>query len=387
MTSPDGHPTHGDEHAVFLTGATGYLGAFLLEELLRTSEAEVYCLARGADAEEAMGRIEDVLRGYRIWDDDLAARIVPVPGDLAKPLLGMPEEQFERLSTVADVVYHAGALVNFVFPYSALKAANVLGTREVVRLAVRGRVKPLHHISSLDVMVSGDEIDVREDDPLPAVCNGSGYIQSKYVAEQVVSLAGERGLPITIFRPWLVGGHSETGVCHLTDYTLRVLKACVDVGIAPNHDETVAFSPVDFFAKAVVHIARKERCRGRAFHFAHPEPVLVSDILDWVESFGYELERLDYADWRRELIRRLPPGHPCYSILPLIPEDGRPYGRRFPKFDATNTFTAVADRGITCPRIEEALVHRYLSYLNDIDFLDAPASRRMALTVGEVQRR
>src|SRR5262249_24958804 len=121
--------------AIFLTGVTGFLGAFLLRELLDQTQAYVYCLVRAKDEMESRSRIEKVLKSYSLWEESFGSRIVPVPGDLAKPLLGLSFEAFQDLANRIDVIYHNGALVNFVYPYSVLKATNVLSTEEILKLA------------------------------------------------------------------------------------------------------------------------------------------------------------------------------------------------------------------------------------------------------------
>src|SRR5205823_5245532 len=120
----------GAPSAVLLTGVTGFLGAFLLHELLQQTQADIYCLVRAADAEHAILRIRRNLETYLLWDARLEERIIPVIGDLSQPRLGLAEPQFQALSRQIDLIYHNGAAVNFIYPYQQLKATNVLGTQE-----------------------------------------------------------------------------------------------------------------------------------------------------------------------------------------------------------------------------------------------------------------
>src|SRR5918997_14582 len=135
-----------DARCVFLTGATGFLGAFLLDALLRLTEAEVRCLVR--PREDPSTPIHDNLRRYGLWRSEAERRVVPVVGDLGEPRFGMTEEAFGELAREVDVVVHAGAVVNLVYPYEALAPANVGGTREVLRLACLHGRKPVHHVST-----------------------------------------------------------------------------------------------------------------------------------------------------------------------------------------------------------------------------------------------
>ncbi|CAN0230509.1 unnamed protein product, partial [Discosporangium mesarthrocarpum] len=151
-------------YRVLLTGATGFLGAHLLVSLLKDTPVEVYCLVRAQDENVAWRRLQEVLErfGFREELNDLGAddRIVIVPGNLSKPLLGLSHSEFQArnlamLAGEVDAIIHNGAAVNLVLPYRSLKAVNVLGTQEVLRLAVTNtfgtRVKPVHYISSSSV--------------------------------------------------------------------------------------------------------------------------------------------------------------------------------------------------------------------------------------------
>ncbi|MEL7407802.1 MAG: amino acid adenylation domain-containing protein, partial [Cyanobacteria bacterium J06558_2] len=143
---PGGNPVNitATPKSILITGATGFLGAFLLHELLQQTTADIYCLIRAENKTQAKERIENKLKSYLLWDDGLSQRIIPLVGDLAQPLLGLSIDNFNAIAEKVDVIYHNGAWVNFTYPYSQLKAANVSGTQEVLRLAVQSKVKPVH---------------------------------------------------------------------------------------------------------------------------------------------------------------------------------------------------------------------------------------------------
>src|SRR5262249_32775109 len=149
--TPAGPVSLGEPGRVFLTGATGFLGPFLLNDLLRQTRAEIYCLVRSDTVEEGKRRLRESLDAYGLWEEGLGGRIVAGPGALSRPLLGLSREQFDQLAAGTDAVFHNGAQVHMVSPYETLKAANVLGTREVLRLACQSRTKPVHYISTVSV--------------------------------------------------------------------------------------------------------------------------------------------------------------------------------------------------------------------------------------------
>jgi nucleoside-diphosphate-sugar epimerase len=140
---PDDPARSADPRRILLTGATGFLGAFLLRALLEHARAEITCLVRADDDIEAAQRLRRTLVKYRPWDDQLAGRsVVAVAGDLTQPDLGLGAKRFAALAEDIDVVHHAGARVNQVEPYARLRLANVAATREVLRLATTTRSNP-----------------------------------------------------------------------------------------------------------------------------------------------------------------------------------------------------------------------------------------------------
>jgi hypothetical protein len=112
---PETEPAH-----IFLTGATGFLGSFLLHELLDQTQAEIYCLVRSANVEEGKQKLYKTLAAYGLWREELSPRIVPIVGDLSAPLLGLSEHQFRMLAGKVDAIYHNGALVNWISSYHQL---------------------------------------------------------------------------------------------------------------------------------------------------------------------------------------------------------------------------------------------------------------------------
>jgi thioester reductase-like protein len=194
--------------SIFLTGATGFLGAFLLRELLQQTKADIYCLVRSANAEESKQRLRRTLASYGLWDEDLSSRMIPVVGDLSEPRFGLAADQFTMLANTIDTIYHSGALVNWIYPYERLKPINVLGTQEVLRLACQNKAKAVHYISTIaifPVLANANVSVIHEKDSVDhgGVLYG-GYTQSKWVAEKLVTLAHSRGVPVCIYRPALI---------------------------------------------------------------------------------------------------------------------------------------------------------------------------------------
>ena len=242
---------------VLLTGATGFLGAHLLSELTAATGARVHCLVRADGEAVALSRIVRAAARYELPAPP-PGRVVPLPGDLSEPRLGLTEPAFRRLAQRIDVIYHAGALVNFIYPYQELRAANVAGTRELIRLAGRSRGIPLHYVSTTAVLAGLGMSGVRtvtEETPLahPELLR-MGYVETKYVAEELLRAAGRAGLPVAVYRPLDIVGSMRTGAWHTATEMCALIRFITDTGLAPDIDLPLDYVAADVCAAAIRHI-------------------------------------------------------------------------------------------------------------------------------------
>ncbi|MCA9697699.1 MAG: amino acid adenylation domain-containing protein, partial [Myxococcales bacterium] len=314
---------------ILLTGATGFLGAFLLRDLLTHSEAEVSCLVRARSEAEGAARIEAAARKYGLWMPELAARIRPLPGDLRQRDLGLSPQRYAALADEIDVVLHSGAYVNYVQPYESHQATNVLGTLEILRLAAHGRVKPVHHVSTIAVFGPcghfGDVERVHEDDDLDPYADwlryDMGYAQSKWVCEQLVWAAARKGAPVCVYRPGFIMGDSHTGVGNPDDFVARLVAGCIQIGAVPDLPrQRKEFVPVDYVSRLLISIAAQPENLGHAFHLVPPDPatsVDLNDFLHGLEAVGYPLTRLPYDTWVQRL--REDPRVMESALMPVLP--------------------------------------------------------------------
>ncbi|OWY66459.1 hypothetical protein B7486_36670 [cyanobacterium TDX16] len=362
---------------IFLTGATGFLGAFLLYELLQQTDTEIYCLVRAANPESGKQKIQNNLVSYLLWHESLSDRIIPIVGDLSQPLLGLADEQFQLLAREIDVIYHNGAAINLVYPYSALKATNVLGTQEVLRLASQIKVKPVHYISTLSVLSANDRAENRNMRELYE-CDrrhipSFGYAQTKWVAEKLVATAHHRGIPACIYRLGRISGDSKTGVCNTNDRLYRTIKGIIQLGYAPDFDTTVDMTPVDYLSKAIVHLSQQEKSRDRVFHLYHPHPWRWFELTNWMRSFGYPLQSINDNQFQAELLNeKMSPDNPLYPLIPFFSDRDETESSSSTPASERNMVEELAEIPIACPPINNQLLHNYFSYLIQSGFLNAP---------------
>lgn len=367
----------------FLTGATGYLGAYLLHALLIQTNAHIICLVRAATPEAGMQRIRVNMEQYGLWRDDagVAERVHALVGDVGKPLLGLTPEAFAELAERIDRVYHNAALTNFAYTYDMIKAVNVQGTHEALRLASQSRVKPFHYVSTIGVFESllFTRERISEQDELgPSEGQTLGYTQSKWVSESIVACARARGLPVTVYRPPLISGDSTVGYPNESDFVWYLVKGCVALGSAPDLPAlNLLLSPVDYVADAVVALSCQSAVAGQIFHLTNPHPPLSwHQFCAWIESQGYPLRTLPYTAWYAKLDTYAKEKHDRrLGLLAATMHDMRrafdvlAQPVRMAHIDCQHTVGYLNGTGIACPPME-TLLETYAAFFARKGFLE-----------------
>ncbi|MGQ0841973.1 amino acid adenylation domain-containing protein [Actinokineospora sp.] len=362
---------------VLVTGATGFLGAFLVERLAETG-ATVLCLVRGADDAQAQRRLEEHLRKHELWRPSWAGRVRAVNGDLAAPRLGLSEVDFAGLARSVDEIYHSGAVVHFLRPYSMLRDGNVLGTIEVLRLATADRPVPVHYISTMSVfggLAGGADLTtaVLREDRLPDVpppAGDTGYNHSKWVAEQIVALARERGVPVAVYRPGRIGGDSRTGIWRTDDLVSQVIRACATTGLVPDAGLATDLVPVDHMAAAIARLARVPASLDRTFHFALAEKLPLVSLADALTAGGWPARPAPLRQWYEAVTAAAEHDPVLGSVLAMYAPlaEGRVHGPGEPVFD-TSASRELLGAELPPPRVGVELIGRYLDALAAADFL------------------
>ena len=250
---------------------------------LRRPAARLITVVRGRDEAAARARLEaafdsgdpDLLRRFR----ELAAdHLEVIAGDIGEPNLGLDEATWDRLAHNVDQIVHPAALVNHVLPYSELFGPNVVGTAEIIRLAITAQIKPVTYLSTVAVAMSvaADDFvedgDIRDVSPVRPVDSSyaNGYANSKWAGEVLLREAHDLcGLPVAVFRSDMILAHTRyAGQLNVPDAFTRLLLSLLVTGIAPrSFYETDADGapqrahydglPVDFVAESIVTLAAK----------------------------------------------------------------------------------------------------------------------------------
>jgi thioester reductase-like protein len=294
---------------VLLTGGTGFIGPFLIKSLLEQTRAKIHVLVRSSDEKQGKQRLSAAMTSMGPCGAGLMemfeARVIPVPGDLGQPKLGLMQDVWDFLASEIDTVFHNGATVNYLFNYDLMRDANVLGTNEVVRLAFEGRPKEFNYVSTTFVFGWAVksvlfETDLNENMELLDF----GYSQSKWVAEQVVVDARSRGLSSRIFRPALVSP-SVTGGGNNFDIAVRLVAFMVNHGIGVDTLNQVSFVPADIVANNIVAISTTRGTANKTYHVVRDDYSNMLDITGLItKATGRQFEIFSLPDFVPELIRR-----------------------------------------------------------------------------------
>lgn len=307
--------------AVLLTGGTGFVGRFLLTQLLQEEPATIYCLVRSDSRQQALSRLRAALAKWDLWRDEFEARIIAIPGDLRRPRLGIDEVTWRLLCRKVDSIYHCATSMNHLETYAMAKAANVDSVREVLAFATQDRPKLVNYVSTLGVFAASALEPLRVVDERTPIDHEkhwktSGYTASKWVAEKIFMEAARRGIACNIFRLGLVWADTQLGRFDELQHVYRVLKTCLLSGYGiENYHYPMPPTPVDYVARAIVRLARRPRGQPGIFHLSSPTQMEEGVFERCNAIAGTRLELLPYYDWVCA-IKRL---HRSGQSLPAVP--------------------------------------------------------------------
>ncbi|MDF9763364.1 amino acid adenylation domain-containing protein/thioester reductase-like protein [Peribacillus simplex] len=287
------------EKNMMITGGTGFLGAHLLNKLLRELEhVKIYCLVRFP----SRNRLKDTLMKYGLWQDEFESRIVVIEGDFSKHQFGLDDMTYEKLSNDVSHVYHVGAETNFFEPYSKSKVSNVDGVVEIIKFASSYTRKNIYYASTLSVLTGERKWD-EEDELVYSPDLMIGYSQSKWVAEKLLLQAREYGLTIDIFRLGRISSNSLNGVWNEKDMLYKVFESFIEQRILPFKEEIhFELMPVDFVSEFMYKISRlNENQKLGIYHMFNDQRVSSEFVTSFFEKNNIPYSNMDLQEWLQSL--------------------------------------------------------------------------------------
>lgn len=364
-------------NTIFITGGTGNIGGKIITRILKDdSFVRIVLLVRGNSNTQAQQRVEDVLSLLSPETDFLEARrrIKVVCGDITRNGLGLPESVLNSLAAGVSHIIHAAATTQLQLPLERARLANNIGTKNVMAFAKQaqeaGNLQRVAYISTAYVC-GKRQGTIYEDDQDRCPRFSDTYQQTKWESEQFVrNLMSD--LPITVFRPSIVVGDSQTGRTTAFNVLYTPLKwihkgALTVLPCSP--DTTLDVVPVDFVSNAIHHILLKtEQSVGETYHIVAgtAKSPTVGEIVDRAVNYFNGTG----ADEPLARIKFLPP-RSYYGSPPLLKGKVRrafqlvriyePYICVTRHFDNSNTIKALQETNISSPAFS-SYFHNILGY-------------------------
>ncbi|WP_458119279.1 non-ribosomal peptide synthetase family protein [Paenibacillus sp. Z6-24] len=376
---------------VLITGATGYLGSYLLFELLQQSDAHVYALVRRSGNASSMNRLKSTMELYfgRSILNRFEERVTVVEGDLEAARLGLSDSDYRMLTEKTDAIIHSAADVRHFGDAEQFKKSNILSTAELLDIAAKRPGVRFHHISTMgipeDLSLEGKWDQVIEQGYLTKDLQATNlYTNSKLEAEKLVIAAGERGIPVNIYRAGNLSSHSNSGSFQRnidSNAMYRMIKAMLLLGKAPAVDQWMDFTPIDYAGKSVVHLALQEDTAGRIFHICNPQQLPYSELIALINEAGYIVDTVrpeEYAAWLLDPATTKPAEAMQLAMAQLEGD-----GAKDSPYRLANPVTAaiLEKAGIYCAAPDHQFISAMLSYAANIGYFPAPAM----LETGTVQ--
>ncbi|MGO4445738.1 carboxylic acid reductase [Mycobacterium sp. 2YAF39] len=394
---------------VLLTGVTGFLGRYLALEWLERMhlvDGKVICLVRAKDDAAARQRLDDT---FDTGDADLlnhyrhlaADHLEVLAGDKGDVDLGLDQATWQRLADTVDLIIDPAALVNHVLPYEQLFGPNVVGTAELIRIALTTKIKPYVYTSTVGV---GDQIDpsrFTEDADIRVVSAtravndnyANGYGNSKWAGEVLLREAHDlSGLPVAVFRcDMILAEPRYAGQLNVPDMFTRLLLSLVATGIAPGsfYELDAAGNrqrahydglPVDFIADAISTLGAHQAHGFETYHVMNPydDGIGLDEYVDWLVDAGYPVDRVaNYGEWLQRFemsMRSLPDRQRQASLLPLLHSYAQPAKPLRGSFASTEHFrTAVQEAKVgpdkDIPHVNAEIIVKYITDLQLLGLL------------------
>lgn len=297
---------------ILLTGATGFLGAYLLRELLRQREQSTLLLpVRGADQQDAEARLHAKLTFYfgPHYVPQHRNRFRVICADLTKERLGISDQCYDDLTVSVDCIIHAAANVRHYGAYEEFRLSNVTATEQLLTLAKQAQQAPVfHYVSTTSTgmgvtegsyaLFTDDLIDIGQQP-------GNVYVRTKLEAEQLVAASRDNGLDTRIYRVGNIAFDSATGSFQENmeeNGFFQQIKSYAVLGCAPTEGDERNITFVDQCARAMVTLFDIASLKNEIFHLSNPHTVRLSSFLA-LPGLGLSLDTLPQQQFLDRLLQ------------------------------------------------------------------------------------
>lgn len=354
-------PTEAPGTDVLLTGATGFLGAFILHELLNTTPGRVYCLVRAGTEEEGRDRLRTVAEKFLLPEPD-RDRVHLVLGDLRD--IGQVCDQHGLATRIGSVI-HAAAKVVFTEPYRVLRDDNVLPVVDLLTWLRRNGIRDVSLVSTVAATapamgMGGKVLETREQ---PLDPQQGGYGVSKWVSERILERAEQDGMRIRVFRPGFVLASEKTGACNDKDLIWHIMASGLAVGAHPLDDRGNPMAGVDLVARAIAELSTSPGSVGRVYHLVDQRSPGLRAVFGLLADAGLDTAATAPEKWLAQVSEQaLATGDAVLSNMALYELEGHELGEH--DMEATAWLPWLRRNGLDAAPTGE-LLRAGLTYLAD----------------------
>jgi thioester reductase-like protein len=356
-----------EKKTVFITGATGLLGSYLIRTLLGNNY-RVYALARSKGNKTAKGRVEATLR---FWDEPSLEKnrnnLMILEGDITQENLCLDTKTTDLLRNEIDEIFHCAALTQFNVPLDEIRKVNVEGVRNVLNLSIdlsaEGKLKKVNHISTAYVC-GNHKGRFTEADLGIGQQFGTIYEQSKFEAEKLIQDYQKNNLWIDVFRPPLIIGESTTGksfVFAMAFYQILHLWSLEILDTFPAKGLNLNVIPVDILSACIFLISSRANSINRTYHPFNNLTTSLEEILNIAAKvngfkkpkpvYSIEFDRTQLTDAQKLLLQ-----NNIFAFNPRV------------ILDSTITMEILEDYGFRFPVLNEGMLSKLLKYPFTVKF-------------------
>lgn len=266
---------------ILITGATGFVGIYVLKELLSKTNATMYVISREKSKKEALNKLKYYFKKYSLDQNINYNKIIPVLGNLNAKNIGINELVYSELLESIDIIFHCAAHMDHFANYEQLKDSNVGSIKELINFATKKKLKKICYISTASIFKSKNNKAYNENEDITKHSHtiNEGYSGSKWIAENILLDTLKHDLPFKIIRLGLITGDNKTGTMPENQWFPKLIETCINIQTYSN-ELKVTIAPVDFVASAIVKIGITDKLKENIFHLSNNELTKLSLIFE-----------------------------------------------------------------------------------------------------------